>query len=474
MSLFFKRLKRNLGDIVASASRIWPSMILLLAAFIVVVAASWHAQRTLDELTALTNERDLARTGRLHLEQTLSLFKDLEGGVRGFTITGQANYLDPYHHAIANLPRVYTRLKEVLDGGLPAGTEWADLDALMQERVNLLDYMIAERRIRGHRLAHDTALFDAGKAIMDRLRVYFRQIDTFQDERISLLEDAVTQSRQQATYWAMIALGLTLAFMVIAIYLLLRGYKLRLDLESQLRQANIDLDVKVTERTAALAEARDRIASFAAEQNRLIEAERRSLSREVHDQIGQVFTAIKLIAGSIRSEAFPPGQEAALAQALDMGIASTRRITAELRPPLLDDLGLTAALEHFAWSLSSQGVIDCTAAMRNTEQLDAHQALTLFRIVQEAVTNALRHAGADRVAITGQGDAAGYVLTITDNGCGFDQESVRPGALGLASMRERASLLGGECRIRSSPQKGCVVEVCLPLRNKVRDENSSG
>lgn len=221
----------------------------------------------------------------------------------------------------------------------------------------------------------------------------------------------------------------------------------------------------------ALRAANDRLASFAVEQDRAIEAERKRLAREVHDQIGQVFTAIQLIIHSLPREAFPSGQEAALRQALEMGIATTRKITAELRPPLIDHMGLAAALDHLVnetlptKNLSFDVDIDAQAA------LDARQALTLFRIAQEAVTNILRHASATHVVISGRRNGNRYVLRIEDNGRGFAPNDVRKGAMGLVNLRERAILAGGSCEILARPEGGTVVTVLMKVHDNGSDEH---
>lgn len=232
----------------------------------------------------------------------------------------------------------------------------------------------------------------------------------------------------------------------------------------ELERSRQELENRVGERTAALADARNRVARFAAAQQRALEQERRRVSREVHDQIGQVFTSIQLILASVAPGMLPPGHSAALAQALAMGVATTRRITAELRPPLLDDLGLVAALEHFTQDLSKRGRLACEVAVHDAEGLGETYTLCLFRVMQEAVTNALRHAGARHLKISGSKHGAGvYVFSIEDDGCGFDPAQVRPGAIGRSAMRERAALLGGNCRIISAPGRGTLVEVRLPL-----------
>lgn len=242
---------------------------------------------------------------------------------------------------------------------------------------------------------------------------------------------------------------------------------------SALCQLNASLEARVAERTAELTKAKDaaeaanlakskasmELQAFAQEQNRAIEQERRAMAREVHDQIGQVFTAIKLIIDSLPRVALPAEQDKELAQALAMGIASTRRVTAELRPPLLDDLGFAAAVTHYVKQHPGLTSIQCKVAISEDGALDATQSLALFRIIQESVTNVVRHAKASRLDIEGIADE-GYILTIADDGCGLDP-TVRPGALGLTVMRERAKLLGGECSIRSRPGGGTVVEVRL-------------
>jgi PAS domain S-box-containing protein len=224
---------------------------------------------------------------------------------------------------------------------------------------------------------------------------------------------------------------------------------------------------------AVMESAHERLAAFAAEQNRFIEAERKRLAREVHDQIGQVLTAIKLIINSIPREAFPPGQEAALTQALDMGITTTRKITSELRPPLLDDLGFAAALDHFIQGSAKLGNLSCEVDIDAQTALNASQGMALFRIAQEAMTNILRHAGATHILITGRKDGSRYDFCIEDDGCGFTPAGLREGSMGLMNMRERALLIGGSCEITPGAQGGTRVTVSLPLDDNVSDEYSA-
>jgi signal transduction histidine kinase len=146
-------------------------------------------------------------------------------------------------------------------------------------------------------------------------------------------------------------------------------------------------------------------------------------------------------------------------QLLDEAIATARRIAADLRPPLLDDLGLAAALGQ----LAQHDGLTATVRVEDDHVLTPRLAEQLFRITQEAVTNVLRHAKAAHIHIEGGATDQAYLLAVEDDGVGFDPQAVRRGALGLVGMRERARLAGGECRWVTPRFGGTRVEIRLPL-----------
>lgn len=448
--------------------RIWPALLLLGGAMLAMLTVAWHAHSMGGELNAATDRRAQARTGLLQVEHLLSLFKDIESGSRGFAISGRNDYLDPYREALAELPATRRELRETLGDPAPGGTPWATIDALLERRLAAAGRVIEQRRLHGEHVLHDVGLFADGKAAMDKLREQLDRISDLQRARIAEINAEVGLLRKQSALWLALATGLSLLLAGVGAWLLAVERRRRLRLEQRLREHGEQLAQAVAERTRELAEAHTRLANFARGEERAVEAERRRLAREVHDQIGQVFTAIRLIVGSLPREAFPPGQDAALAQALDLGIASTRRVTAELRPPLLDDLGLAAALTHHAAATTTQSRVACQATLADESALTAEQALSLFRIVQEAVTNALRHAGASRIEITGRVAGAEYLLDIKDDGGGLGDNPPRPGALGLTGMHERAALLGGRCAVATDPDGGTRVAVRLPLTKEAQ------
>lgn len=205
------------------------------------------------------------------------------------------------------------------------------------------------------------------------------------------------------------------------------------------------------------------------------EAERRSLARELHDEIGQALTAVKIHLQSLllRPESLrhgPPIEEAV--RVVDEALGKVRGLALELRPAQLDDLGLVAALRWFVDRQSrAAGFPIALEADTIPGRLDPTVETACFRIAQEAVTNALRHARARSIGVSLRWERGALELAVRDNGAGFDVGRARSGAgepsLGLAGMEERATLAGGCFEVRSAPGQGTVVRArfeAAPLR----------
>lgn len=451
------------SDHFPSPARLVPALAALLLALLLVVGSALHAQRTVAELSDMTAAR--ARTWALLLdaERALSLFKDVETGSRGFVLTGDERYLDPYLAARAALPERYAALRAAAGETWAADLDWPGLDAAVEQRLQLAARLVDSRRQQGREALDDPALLAGGKASMDVVRARIGEIEARVAARLAEIDAALAVLRAESRRAGGLAAVLVVALVLVATAVLLRERQLRIRLETALRDSNRTLDARVQARTAELAAARDRIAGFAAELERSIEGERQRLSREVHDQIGQVFTAIRMILRGLPAGSLPADQAAVLEQAVDMGVTTARRIAAELRPPLLDDLGLQAALAHLAERLFGPAGIDCEVTLAGSEVLNLAQSLAIYRIVQEACSNVLRHAAARRLVI--QGEAAGetYRIVVCDDGRGLPDGTPRPGGLGILGMQERAALLGGRVRVERATGGGVSVCIEMPL-----------
>ncbi len=200
------------------------------------------------------------------------------------------------------------------------------------------------------------------------------------------------------------------------------------------------------------------------------EDERTSLARELHDQIGQTFTAIRMDLGRVMRRLGPDEQEAkalldGIAQMVDEGTNDVRRISSELRPGALDDLGLAGALEFYLEQTGPRAGFDFTFdSDGELGGLDASRSTALFRVFQELVTNVVRHSGADRVDVSLGHSGNDCVLTISDNGCGIDtNEANNSRSLGIVGMKERLLPYDGELHFQGEPGKGTTARVIMPL-----------
>jgi len=201
------------------------------------------------------------------------------------------------------------------------------------------------------------------------------------------------------------------------------------------------------------------------------EEEKRRVARELHDDLGQRMSALKMdlvmLEDDLRSEggsARVLGQVVAMHAVIDETIAAVRRISADLRPALLDELGLAAALDWLAKDFSRRYAIRVSMHAPEEVEVTEQAATAVFRIVQEALNNVVHHAGAAQAWITLTQDDHQYVLRVRDDGCGWDGRP-RSGArrsFGLLGVRERARLLGGTVAFEHPPGRGFELVVTFP------------
>ena len=221
----------------------------------------------------------------------------------------------------------------------------------------------------------------------------------------------------------------------------------------------------VTERVR-LQDERDALAAAA---HAIREEEKARVARELHDELAQSLTALKMDTLWVRDNAaaLPEAASAKLTEMLamlDSAVASTRRIAADLRPMLLDDLGLVAAIEWLASNFTQRCGVACKLFVDAELQLQEPYATAVFRIVQESLANVAKHAGASQVSVAVDKVLGAIKLTVLDNGRGFSPAAARqPKALGLLGLRERVQLLKGSVRIESAPGHGTRVVVRIPL-----------
>lgn len=199
------------------------------------------------------------------------------------------------------------------------------------------------------------------------------------------------------------------------------------------------------------------------------EAERRRIARELHDELGQQLSALKMELSTLRGTkdaAVRALRIDGMLQMIDETVGSVRRIAADLRPLMLDDLGLSAALDWLAREFSRRMGIQVQLELDdNAPPVPERAAIAVYRMVQEALTNIARHARASQARIEIRQAAGELLLTVDDDGVGLPPMAMhRAGSHGLVGMRERCHMLGGELQIGASPLKGSRIAVRLPLQ----------
>jgi len=278
-----------------------------------------------------------------------------------------------------------------------------------------------------------------------------QQLDAANRQVVSLLVSF--QTRLLLTLMAALALGVGLALFTM---------RKILNLEEQARLQYVDV-----------AEARTQLKELSARLVRAQETERRSLSRELHDEVGQALSAvlIELRNLSVGLAARPEEQSRRHVETIKGLVEGTVRVVRNmallLRPSMLDDLGLIPALKWQARESSKSTSMDVTiAAELDSDELPDEYKTCIYRIVQEALHNCARHSRATTVRIRVRQELDRLLLTIQDDGQGFDVRETK--GLGLLGMQERVTRLGGKCKVHSQPEHGTILSVEMPFTEENR------
>ena len=300
---------------------------------------------------------------------------------------------------------------------------------------------------------------DAGKEHMDAIREQATKLIGASATRMEVSQVQV----RRALLLSRIGIAAVTMAGLLAFYLYLRqGTTLKLAGEQQqqiLKQERDLLERQVRERTATLAE-------LATHLQQVREDERGHLARELHDELGALLTAAKLDVARLKSKLGTQAPEFAqrlqhLTETLNSGIALKRRIIEDLRPSSLLNLGLTASLEILAREFAERSGVEVATDLEAVE-LDNSSQLTVYRLVQESLTNVGKYAQADQVDIKVRNHGDQIEVDIKDNGEGFDVADVRPSTHGLAGMKHRVEAAGGRLTVESVVGEGSRISATLP------------
>jgi PAS domain S-box-containing protein len=245
-------------------------------------------------------------------------------------------------------------------------------------------------------------------------------------------------------------------------------------------QSVLSINRDITERKRAeeeVTQSRELLRALSARLQSIREEERTMIAREIHDELGQALTGLKMDLSSLQKSLRKTGEldlsrltekTTTMGQLIDSTIQTVRKIATDLRPGILDDLGLVAAIEWQSQDFEKRTGIKCNFAPGMDDlDLNAERSTTLFRILQETLTNVARHSEATEVIVTLDRDENDLALEIRDNGKGISQTEISGRrSLGLLGMRERVQRLGGDLTISGAPGEGTIVTARIPLTSE--------
>ena len=432
----------------------------LLAAMVLVGINETGHMRSQDAVEQMTHGQDTRKAVNLLLQSML----DAETGQRGYLLTGNETYLEPYDKAVASVQTNLDGLRNLFMNSPEDMQEFALLSRQISRKLAEMELSLRLRR-QGNEDAWKFILHtDVGKEHMEGIRKHAHELIARSDEHVRLGREQIEQSLMLSR----IGIATVTAIGLLAFYMYLRQAQalqsVNLREQALLERERDRLESLVKLRTATLSELANHL-------QQVREEERGHLARELHDELGALLTAAKLdvarLKSRIDSAAAPEVGERLkhLTDTLNSGIALKRRIIEDLRPSSLSNLGLTAAIEILTREYAERAGIEIETSLESVQLPDAAQ-LTVYRMVQEALTNIGKYAKATKVLVSIHGYPTHVAVQVRDNGSGFDPAAVRPTSHGLSGMRHRVESAGGRLSITSRPGNGTLVSAVLPLQQK--------
>lgn len=400
-----------------------------------------------------------AQNTRSAINKLLQQMLDAETGQRGYLLTGEVGYLEPYDRSIADVGQNLDALRQLVTPYRDDLAEFVAMSGSVSRKLAEMDLTVRMRRDGNTDAWKFVLTTDVGKQQMQAIRTQASELSA---SSIGKMEHA-QQQIQKTLMLSRIGVSIMALAGLLAFYMYLKQTRSLLrsgqrEKESLQRERD-QLDLQVRERTANLAE-------LATHLQNVREDERGHLARELHDELGALLTAAKLDVARIKSRLAGNMPEASerlvhLTDTLNSGIALKRRIVEDLRPSSLSHLGLVASLEILAREFAESSGLDITADLEQVDLGGAAQ-LTVYRLVQESLTNIAKYAEAQQAVISLQNMDSYITIEVHDNGKGFDADNVATTSHGLAGMRHRVEAAGGRLSVDSTRGHGTRISAVLP------------
>ena len=396
---------------------------------------------------------------RSDVNQLLMYMLDAETGQRGFLLTGDNRYLQPYDSAVTNINQTLTSLQLLYRDDSAQLLNFSQLAQHVSRKLSEMELSVRLRKQNNDDAWKFILTTDVGREHMEAIRTQSRALIDDSTRKMDAGKAQITQALQLAR----IGIALVVLAGLVAFYMYLRQTSAlqRAGEREQkaLERERLRLEDQVRERTATLAE-------LATHLQQVREDERGHLARELHDELGALLTAAKLDVARLKSKIGTLSPDVVeriqhLTSTLNSGIALKRRIVEDLHPSSLYHLGLTASLEILTQEFASHSGLAINTNLEAVVLDDAAQ-LTIYRLVQESLTNIGKYAEATEVTVAVQNYTGLVQVDVRDNGKGFDVNHIRASTHGLAGMRHRVEAADGRITVSSTVGKGTHISAVLP------------
>lgn len=387
---------------------------------------------------------------------------DAENGQRGYLITGRPEYLAPYRTAMENVGQTVKSLTDFYAREPEPVADFTTLITLVNKKLSEMDTTIQLRREGREEAWRAVIETDIGREQMDALRTASDRLVQRQAAQI----EAGRASVYQTLLLSRLGVATMTALSVLALFMYLRQTAALDRARHQQQQAlQVERDLlenQVKGRTAQLTELAHHLQTAR-------EDERSRLARDLHDELGALLTAAKLDVARLKSRlgAIKPEEQERinhLNETLNSGIALKRRIIEDLRPSSLSNLGLVAALEILSREFAERTGLVVNADLQAV-RLKNTSELTVYRLVQEAMTNIAKYAQAKQVDITLREAHKRVEISVRDDGLGFDPRVKKASSHGLVGMRYRVEAEGGSMQLQATPGAGTHIRALLPVQD---------
>ncbi len=438
----------------------------LLLGIIASIAIAVYAELGYRRLELANRQMAVTLNLQATLREVLALIVDAETGERGYLLTGKSEYLAPYLSALPKVDESLGRLRELLvASGTPTQrTGFARVSQLVGKKLSELEAAIALFKRDGMQAAQALVDTGIGQRAMDDIRTQVADMVMTSQRRLETAANQWAADIAFARLSMQIMTSFTVALLLIVWLLARHDAREREARRRSIAEDKRRLEVVVEERTAALTELSNHLQVVR-------EDEKSKLARDLHDELGGILVSAKMDVAWVeermrkRDPEFSAKLERAV-KALDDGVQIKRRIIEELRPTLLDNLGLSAALDWQVHEICDRAGLDCVIATPKDDSVIAPQvSIALYRILQEALTNIVKYARASHVSVDLGLTADTVTLLIEDDGIGIpDVAQDNKLSHGIAGMRQRVRALEGEFAISRGVERGTIIEVNVPIR----------